>query len=262
MKLLPMRAQDYECCAGGLPSRTVRGFTLHDGRPLMVCGVYADEDRHVLFAHFADYYRASLSSFRSRRALLLAARRASELVREIGGPVDSVASAKYHGSAQLLERIGFRQISGTTYRFAGETMREKVQRAEVFMREHGDPVEIPVQHFFSDGVYARHGLIPRGTMLTGHIHKKRNLNILSQGEMSVLTQNGMERVTGPFLIVSPPGTKRIAYAHTDCWWTTIHGTHETDLEKIEAEFIVKSEQEWLEYSRTLQLQNKEAAECG
>lgn len=138
------------------------------------------------------------------------------------------------------------------------SMREKVTLAEQQMRELGTPAEIPVQHYFSDGVYARHGRIPAGTLLTGYIHKKRNLNILSEGEISVLTQDGMKRVKAPFIIVSPAGTKRIAYTHTDCVWTTIHGTHETDLEKIESEFIAKTEQEWLEYAEKLRLSETKA----
>jgi hypothetical protein len=67
------------------------------------------------------------------------------------------------------------------------------------------------------------------------------LNILSKGEISVLTEDGIKRVSAPFHVVSPAGTKRIAYAHEDCVWTTIHGTEENDLEKIEAHFIAQSE---------------------
>lgn len=126
-------------------------------------------------------------------------------------------------------------------------VRERVVEAEQFMRQQPQ-IEIPVRHYFSDGVYAREIRIPAGTLLTGHIHKRQNLNILSEGEISVLTEQGVQRVKAPFTVVSPPGTKRIAYAHTDCVWTTVHGTHERDVEKIEAEFIAKSEQEWLAYS--------------
>ena len=57
--------------------------------------------------------------------------------------------------------------------------------------------------------------------------------------------------------LSPPGTKRIAFAHTDCTWTTIHGTHETDLEKIENHFIAETD---AEYSAFLE-QTKENALC-
>lgn len=123
------------------------------------------------------------------------------------------------------------------------TMRDKVNivEAEMLNREQ---IEIPVKHYFSQGVYAREITIPAGTMLTGKIHKYEQLNILSTGEMSVLTDDGMKTVKAPFTIVSPPGTKRIAYTHTECVWTTIHGTDETDVEKIEAHFIAQNDAEY------------------
>lgn len=125
--------------------------------------------------------------------------------------------------------------------------REKIAAFEELMRQMPQ-VEIPVFHYFSYGVYAREIHIPAGTILTGEIHKFENLNILSKGEMSVMTENGLVRVSAPFTIVSPPGTKRIAEAHTDCVWTTIHGTFERDIEKIERKFIAKSEQAYLEFA--------------
>ena len=60
--------------------------------------------------------------------------------------------------------------------------------------------------------------------------------ILSGGEISVSTQDGIVRVKAPFTLISPPGTKSIAYAHTECTWTTILATEETDPDKIEASF--------------------------
>jgi hypothetical protein len=112
-------------------------------------------------------------------------------------------------------------------------------------------IEIPVKHHFSQGVYAREIFIPKGTLVTGKIHKYQQLNIMSQGELSVLTQDGVVRVKAPLTIVSPPGTRRIAYAHEDTVWTTIHGTDETDLEKIEAHYIAKDEQEYLDFNKVL-----------
>lgn len=133
-------------------------------------------------------------------------------------------------------------------------MREKVRRAEHEMLERGERVEIPVEHIFSDGVYARKITIPAGTVLTGKIHKRENLNFLLEGEMSVLTEEGVRRVGAGFMVVSPPGTKRIAYTHTQCIWVTVHGTRETDLEKIEAEFIAQSEEEYLDFVKALALE--------
>lgn len=132
-------------------------------------------------------------------------------------------------------------------------MRERVFEIEEALRKL-PPAEIPERHYFSPGVYAREITIPAGTVLTGKIHKYAQLNILSKGEMSVLTEDGMKRVRAPFTIVSPPGTKRVAYVHEDAVWTTIHGTDETDLAKIEAHFIAQDEQEYLTFCKVLEVE--------
>lgn len=115
-------------------------------------------------------------------------------------------------------------------------------------------IELKVIHHFSKGVYARELHIPAGVILTGEIHKFDNLNILSKGKIEVLTEKGMQEVEAPFTIVSPAGTKRIARALTDCVWTTVHGTEETNLNIIEKSFIVKTENEWLEFAGLNQLE--------
>ena len=98
---------------------------------------------------------------------------------------------------------------------AEATSIEKIQALETAMREMPQE-EIPVKHYFSEGVYAREIFIKKGTVLTGHIHKYSQLNILSKGEISVSTEEGIKRISAPFTIVSPAGTKRVAYAHEDC----------------------------------------------
>jgi hypothetical protein len=130
--------------------------------------------------------------------------------------------------------------------------RDKVTLLEEEMLKR-EQIEIPLKHYFSPGVYAREITIPAGTLLTGRIHLYEQLNILSGGEISVLTHDGMKRVSAPFTVVSPPGTKRIAYAHTECTWTTILATEEKDPEVIEAKFTVKTEQEFLEFVQAQQL---------
>lgn len=129
-------------------------------------------------------------------------------------------------------------------------IREKVKTLESMMKQY-EQLDLPVKHHFSQGVYARELLIPKGTLLTGQIHKYAQLNIMSKGDLSVLTEDGVKRVQAPFTIVSPPGTKRIAYAHEDCVWTTIHGTELKDVEKIEEHFIAKSDVAYLEFVKML-----------
>src|SRR5438309_9719753 len=98
--------------------------------------------------------------------------------------------------------------------------RDKIFAVEDYLKQQPQ-VSIPVQHYFSQGVYAREITIPADTILTGDIHKFTQLNILSKGRMHVYTEDGIKEVEAPFTVVSPPGTKRIAYTITECVWTTI-----------------------------------------
>lgn len=120
-------------------------------------------------------------------------------------------------------------------------------------------VELPVRHFFSPGVYARELTIYAGCMLTGAVHRFEQLNILSQGTMRVLIDGIFVDVSAPFTVVSPPGTKRIAYAVTDCVWTTILGTDERDVSIIERTFICKTEEEYLEWHSQYQQLSQQPA---
>jgi hypothetical protein len=135
------------------------------------------------------------------------------------------------------------------------TVRQKVASMEDIMLSMPQ-AEVPVKHYFSKGVCAREIFIAKGVTLTGRVHKYTNLNILSQGDISVLTEDGMVRIQAPATIVSPAGTKRIAYAHEDCVWTTIVGTEETDPELIELEFTTRNEAEFLDFCATSLIEGK------
>lgn len=130
--------------------------------------------------------------------------------------------------------------------------RDRVNAIEEMMLEMPQ-VKMPVKHHFSQGIYGRELFIPKGTVLTGKIHKYPQMNVLMAGDISVLTENGVKRVKPPFLIVSPAGTKRIAYAHEDTVWLTVHGTEENDLEKIEKHFIAQDDAEYLEHCKFLEI---------
>lgn len=132
-------------------------------------------------------------------------------------------------------------------------LRDKVFEFEALLKQQPQ-LDLKVVHHFSKDVYARELHIPTNTILVGEIHKFQNLNILSKGKMQVSTEDGIVEVEAPFTVVSPAGTKRIARALTDCVWTTIHGTDETDIDVIENHFIAKSEQEWLEFCSANQLE--------
>lgn len=122
---------------------------------------------------------------------------------------------------------------------SGRDIREKLAKLEDVLFS-GETIELPVKHHFSRGVYARELFIPKGTVLVGKIHKFSQINMVLKGDISVLTEDGVKRVKAGETIVSPAGMKRAGYAHEDTIWTTVHGTNETDLERLEDELIAAS----------------------
>lgn len=99
-------------------------------------------------------------------------------------------------------------------------------------------VELKVTHYFADGLYAREMFIPKGTMLTGALHLFEHINVCSQGDISVYTEDGIKRIVAPATLVCPPGSKRIGYAHEDTIWTTFHATTATTVEEAEATLVL------------------------
>lgn len=101
-----------------------------------------------------------------------------------------------------------------------------------------DPEEVTTHHF-APGVYARMIFVPKGQVIVGKIHRHETMNIVCKGRIAVQTEQGMMMFEGPCIVNSAPGIKKAAYAFEDTWWINIHVTDETDLGKIEDEFIVE-----------------------
>lgn len=125
--------------------------------------------------------------------------------------------------------------------------REVVHKLEAVMKTMPNQVELPVSHHFSLGIYARALYIPQGCTLVGKLHKYPQLNILAKGTLSVSVEDKVNFLEAVQIISSPAGTKRVAYAHEDSIWITVHSTEETDVDKIEQHFIAQSEEEYLEF---------------
>jgi hypothetical protein len=106
-------------------------------------------------------------------------------------------------------------------------------------------VDCPVWNHFAPGLYARKMLIPKGTVLTGAIHKTEHLCIIS-GDITVTTDDGVKRISDAHAILSSkPGAKRAGFAHEDTYWTTVHATDETDLDKLVEELTESKKSELL-----------------
>lgn len=93
-------------------------------------------------------------------------------------------------------------------------------------------VDCPVRHYFAPGAYAREITIPKGTVLTGAVHKTDNLVILSKGKLMLATENGPVVIEAPHTLVCKAGSKNAATALEDSVWTNFFPTDETDPEKL------------------------------
>lgn len=92
-------------------------------------------------------------------------------------------------------------------------------------------------HSFIPGGYARQLWRPKGTLIVGKIHKHACFNFLMSGRLTVWSESDTRELAAPAFWVSSPGAKRVTFAHEDSLLITVHGTTETDLDKLEAELI-------------------------
>lgn len=103
--------------------------------------------------------------------------------------------------------------------------RQMVSEMEVYAKTlpmfiSGD--ELPLEHSFAEGLYIRTLLIPKGHFCIGKLHYDSYVNFFVEGDMTIFTEGGVKRVGGPSMIVSPAGTKRFGYAHSNVVWVTVH----------------------------------------
>lgn len=119
---------------------------------------------------------------------------------------------------------------------------EQIQRLEAAI-----PLALPsydidklTTHHFCPGMYARRLDIPKYGVIVGKTHASHNFFLLASGTMTVSTDAGMQRITAPFLAVSKPGDKRVAYAHEDCISFNFHVNpdDEQDMILLEQRYVL------------------------
>jgi hypothetical protein len=126
---------------------------------------------------------------------------------------------------------------------------EKIDRLEGAMLELSrggalSPVELPLQHRFTPGLYTREIFMPAGTLLTSKIHKTEHPYVVLTGRASVfIPGEGVEEVVAPHVGITKPGTRRVLLIHEDCRWVTFHPNPENleTVEEIEDEIIERRE---------------------
>lgn len=113
----------------------------------------------------------------------------------------------------------------------------------------GDPVEMPLRHFFADGCYVREIFMPAGAVVVGHIHKHEHVAI-SCGDYTIVDHSGRKRMQGYQVFISQPGAKRCLVIHRDTVFTTIHRLRDPDqrdIETLEREYVARTAEEFERY---------------
>ena len=123
--------------------------------------------------------------------------------------------------------------------------REKIAELEQVVNAHPAKLQAvhkinPTKHSFADGQYIREIFNPAGLFIVTKIHNKTHPFFLMQGEMTIFSENGLERISAPYHGITQAGTKRAIYTHTECVFVTVHATDKLNIEDIEEEVIAKS----------------------
>lgn len=95
-------------------------------------------------------------------------------------------------------------------------------------------VQLELNQYFCNGVYAREMFIPKGVTLVGEIHLFDQINVVSKGKIKVVTDQGEKVIEAPAMFISPAGVKRAGFALEDTIWIEFHSTtltNEADIRK-------------------------------
>lgn len=102
-------------------------------------------------------------------------------------------------------------------------------------------IDCPLLHKFSDGVYIREILMPRGTLVIGHRHKTRHFNIVLSGRAAVMMDGVLHHVVGPCTIESHEDVRKVLYIFEPMRWITVHANpdNEREVGKLEERMLHK-----------------------
>ncbi len=117
-----------------------------------------------------------------------------------------------------------------------QTLKERVDALQSEISKYPQ-YEPPTEHIFHGGMYCRQVWRPAGCLIVGKVHKKEHFYMIVSGTVKITTDDGVQTITGPFLLCSKPGTKRAVYAETDALCMTIHRVESDTVEEVESELV-------------------------
>lgn len=110
--------------------------------------------------------------------------------------------------------------------------------ADLFKEKEGQfEVDLGTIHHFSDGLYAKQMLIPKGFIAGTHAHTYSHFSILAKGRVILRTDEYNQEYAAPACIEIKAGVHHLIEALEDSAWFCIHATTETDPNKVDEVLI-------------------------
>jgi len=109
----------------------------------------------------------------------------------------------------------------------------------------------------SNGLYGRRLFIPKGSFITGALHKNDYIDIFISGDITLKSYfaNGeieeVTRVNEFQFMEGKAGRKRVGYAHEDTVWLTVDPTNEVSIEEAREEVAVMSHTDYLKHNKEI-----------
>ena len=103
------------------------------------------------------------------------------------------------------------------------------------------PVDCPLEHTFTPGLYSRKIFMPAGTIVISEKHKTRHQYCILEGVVSVFIEGkGWEILQAGHTGITEAGTQRLLKIEDDCTWITYHATEFTTVEEVHEHIIEKT----------------------
>lgn len=97
--------------------------------------------------------------------------------------------------------------------------------------------EPATKHYFHGGMYCREVWRDANVLVVGKVHLKEHFYLIVSGTVHITTDDGVQEVQGPTLLLSKPGTKRAVFSVTPALCMTFHRTDATNPTDAEAELV-------------------------
>lgn len=132
---------------------------------------------------------------------------------------------------------------------APDFMRHKVGALQAAIAELPQ-YEPKTEHYFHAGMYCRQVYRDAGVLVVGAVHRKEHFYVIASGIVLITDgDNEPQRVTGPAVIRSMPGTKRAVLSLTPVTCLTFHTCDAKTVDEAEAELVVPEPSQYLAGNR-------------